>query len=122
MNDSLRTDVFVRFQPESIACACIYLAARTLEVSHTSLDLGFLSSLFNRRRNLSFVSLCLSFSDPASKSPTLVFTVRSDGGRNSRNLLKNLAALHKEKGLLLFFFSCWEPSVKAAAQSRSWKI
>ncbi|KAB1269268.1 Cyclin-L2 [Camelus dromedarius] len=31
MNDSLRTDVFVRFQPESIACACIYLAARTLE-------------------------------------------------------------------------------------------
>lgn len=33
MNDSLRTDVFVRFQPESIACACIYLAARTLEVS-----------------------------------------------------------------------------------------
>lgn len=41
MNDSLRTDVFVRFQPESIACACIYLAARTLEVSHTSMDLGF---------------------------------------------------------------------------------
>lgn len=33
MNDSLRTDVFVRFPPESIACACIYLAARTLEVS-----------------------------------------------------------------------------------------
>uniref|UniRef100_A0A8C8ZQS7 Cyclin L2 n=1 Tax=Prolemur simus TaxID=1328070 RepID=A0A8C8ZQS7_PROSS len=32
MNDSLRTDVFVRFQPESIACACIHLAARTLEI------------------------------------------------------------------------------------------
>lgn len=32
MNDSLRTDVFVRFHPESIACACIFLAARTLEV------------------------------------------------------------------------------------------
>ncbi|CAI5782843.1 cyclin-L2 isoform X1 [Podarcis lilfordi] len=32
MNDSLRTDVFVRFHPESIACACIYLAARTLEI------------------------------------------------------------------------------------------
>ncbi|KAG8505511.1 Cyclin-L2 [Galemys pyrenaicus] len=32
MNDSLRTDVFVRFQPESIACACICLAARTLEI------------------------------------------------------------------------------------------
>ncbi|CAN2388205.1 positive regulation of phosphorylation of RNA polymerase II C-terminal domain [Pristimantis euphronides] len=33
MNDSLRTDVFVRFHPETIACACIYLAARTLEIS-----------------------------------------------------------------------------------------
>ncbi|XP_053137173.1 cyclin-L2 isoform X2 [Hemicordylus capensis] len=32
MNDSLRTDVFVRYHPESIACACIYLAARTLEI------------------------------------------------------------------------------------------
>ena len=27
MNDSLRTDCFVRYQPETIACACIYLAA-----------------------------------------------------------------------------------------------
>ncbi|XP_075045875.1 cyclin-L2 isoform X2 [Mixophyes fleayi] len=33
MNDSLRTDVFVRFDPETIACACIYLAARILEIS-----------------------------------------------------------------------------------------
>ncbi|XP_053546503.1 cyclin-L2 isoform X2 [Bombina bombina] len=33
MNDSLRTDVFVRFNPETIACACIYLAARILEIS-----------------------------------------------------------------------------------------
>lgn len=30
MNDSLRTDVFVRYSPESIACACIYLSARKL--------------------------------------------------------------------------------------------
>lgn len=38
MNDSLRTNVFVRFQPETIACACIYLAARALQVSiHLSL-------------------------------------------------------------------------------------
>lgn len=28
MNDSFRTDVFVRYQPETIACACIYLTAR----------------------------------------------------------------------------------------------
>lgn len=49
MNDSLRTDVFVRFQPESIACACIYLAARTLEVSPalpTSLCLRVVPRLF----------------------------------------------------------------------------
>ncbi|XP_053484674.1 cyclin-L1-like isoform X2 [Ictalurus furcatus] len=32
MNDALRTDVFVRFEPETIACACIYLAARALQI------------------------------------------------------------------------------------------
>ena len=32
MNDSLRTDVFVRFKPEVIACACIFLAARVVKV------------------------------------------------------------------------------------------
>ncbi|KAM6945948.1 cyclin-L1a isoform 2-T2 [Aplochiton taeniatus] len=33
MNDSLRTNVFVRFQAETIACACIYLAARALQMA-----------------------------------------------------------------------------------------
>ncbi|KAK6633504.1 hypothetical protein RUM44_004111 [Polyplax serrata] len=32
MNDSLRTDVFVRYQPETVACACIYLTARRLKM------------------------------------------------------------------------------------------
>uniref|UniRef100_A0A672GUW9 Uncharacterized protein n=1 Tax=Salarias fasciatus TaxID=181472 RepID=A0A672GUW9_SALFA len=32
MNDTLRTNVFVRFQAETIACACIYLAARALQI------------------------------------------------------------------------------------------
>uniref|UniRef100_A0A8C2UZA5 Cyclin-L1 n=1 Tax=Chinchilla lanigera TaxID=34839 RepID=A0A8C2UZA5_CHILA len=32
MNDSLRTNVCVRFQPETVACACIYLAARALQI------------------------------------------------------------------------------------------
>ncbi|XP_077467134.1 cyclin-L1a isoform X1 [Stigmatopora argus] len=32
INDSLRTNVFVRFQPETIACACIFLAARALQI------------------------------------------------------------------------------------------
>jgi cyclin L len=30
MNDALRTDVFMRFTPETIACACIYLTARKI--------------------------------------------------------------------------------------------
>jgi transcription initiation factor TFIIIB Brf1 subunit/transcription initiation factor TFIIB len=33
MNDSLRSNVFVRFTPESIACACIFLSARVLGIS-----------------------------------------------------------------------------------------
>lgn len=33
MNDSLRTDVFVRFSPDIIACACIFLAARINKVN-----------------------------------------------------------------------------------------
>ncbi|CAF4549286.1 unnamed protein product, partial [Rotaria magnacalcarata] len=33
MNDSLRTDIFLRFTPETIACACIDLAARTLQIA-----------------------------------------------------------------------------------------
>ena len=36
MNDSLRTNVFVRFSPETIACACIFLAARQLKVGVNS--------------------------------------------------------------------------------------
>lgn len=35
MNDSLRTDIFQRFHPETIACACIELAARNLQVRST---------------------------------------------------------------------------------------
>ena len=31
MNDSFRTNVFVRYSPETIACACIFLAARKLQ-------------------------------------------------------------------------------------------
>lgn len=33
MNDSFRTDVFVRYQPETIACACISLSARKLNIN-----------------------------------------------------------------------------------------
>lgn len=33
MNDSFRTDVFVRYQPETVACACLSLAARKLNIN-----------------------------------------------------------------------------------------
>ncbi|CAB0034875.1 unnamed protein product [Trichogramma brassicae] len=32
MNDSLRSDVFVRYEPETVACACIYLSARQIKL------------------------------------------------------------------------------------------
>ncbi|KAK2906475.1 hypothetical protein Q8A67_005460 [Cirrhinus molitorella] len=32
MNDSLRTDVFLRFRAETVACACIFLSARVLQI------------------------------------------------------------------------------------------
>ncbi|XP_071781993.1 cyclin-L2-like [Centroberyx gerrardi] len=32
MNDGLRTDVFLRFSAETVACACIYLSARSLQI------------------------------------------------------------------------------------------
>lgn len=33
MNDSLQSDCFVRYTPEKIACACIFLAARSLKLN-----------------------------------------------------------------------------------------
>jgi hypothetical protein len=32
MNDALRSDVFMRFNPETVACACIFLSARRLGI------------------------------------------------------------------------------------------
>ena len=32
MNDSLRSDVFMRFSPESITCACLHLTARQEQI------------------------------------------------------------------------------------------
>lgn len=32
MNDSLRTDIFLRFSAETVACACIYLSSRALQI------------------------------------------------------------------------------------------
>ncbi|XP_051176358.1 cyclin-L1 isoform X1 [Leptopilina boulardi] len=41
MNDSLRSDVFLRHHPETVASACIYLAARQLQLSLPSTPAWF---------------------------------------------------------------------------------
>lgn len=51
MNDSLRTDVFLRFSAETVACACIYLSSRFLQVSPCSVT-SFLFILFDHSLNL----------------------------------------------------------------------
>lgn len=33
MNDALRSDVFMRYNPETVACACIYLSARYMNIT-----------------------------------------------------------------------------------------
>ena len=38
MNDSARTHVFCQYLPETIACACIYLAARMLKIRKYSMN------------------------------------------------------------------------------------
>lgn len=56
MNDSLRTNVFVRFQAETIACACIFLAARALQVRGNV----NLKHLFHFATSLLFIGLVLT--------------------------------------------------------------
>ena len=46
MNDSLRTNVFVQFSPEKIACACIYLAARKFQVYPSIFGVIFVIHVF----------------------------------------------------------------------------
>lgn len=116
MNDSLRTDVFVRFQPESIACACIYLAARTLEVSHTSWIWGFfffVSKPFNRRRNVSFVS---PFQIPLPNRPHWFLLFGATEEEIQEICLKILQLYTRKKVCFFFFF------FHGFFQSRSWKI
>ncbi|CAC5385116.1 CCNL [Mytilus coruscus] len=57
MNDSFRTNVFVRFLPESIACACIYLAARQLQIALPDRPSWY--SIFNVRED-DIQEICLT--------------------------------------------------------------
>ncbi|XP_071147771.1 cyclin-L1-like [Mytilus galloprovincialis] len=57
MNDSFRTNVFVRFLPETIACACIYLAARQLQIALPDRPSWY--SIFNVRED-DIQEICLT--------------------------------------------------------------
>ena len=77
MNDSLRTDVFVRYMPETIAVACIYLAARKLKEPLPKNPSWFevlgveeddikdccyrMIQLYNRKKVLTFLSTFISY-------------------------------------------------------------
>lgn len=91
MNDSLRTNVFVRFQPETIACACIFLAARALQVGPAPprpVCLGPELPL-----NQPF-----SPADPAPLQAPLVPAVWSHRGGHEGDLRHHTEALHQEEG------------------------
>lgn len=54
MNDSFRTDVFVRYQPETIACACLALAGLSLGVNMSTTPSWYV--IFNvKKENLTDV-------------------------------------------------------------------
>ena len=47
MNDSFRTNVFVRYPPETIGCACIFLSARQLGVCNEGKNVALLDVWFS---------------------------------------------------------------------------
>lgn len=52
MNDGLRTDIFLRYRPETIACACIHLAARTIAVCSSSYLFSTIYILFHHENKV----------------------------------------------------------------------
>jgi hypothetical protein len=60
MNDSLRTDIFLRYAPETIACACIFLAARVLDYPLPSADSAKWWELFDADES-SILDACRTF-------------------------------------------------------------
>ena len=108
MNDSLRTNVFVRFQAETIACACIFLAARALQVRGTVclkhlhypltsahfVGLVFIPNVVTSDLIYSYKvqclqmleTLCLFFPDTSAIKTSLVPAVWSQWRRGQRDL------------------------------------
>ena len=66
MNDSFRTNVFVRYPPETIGCACIFLSARQLGVCNEGKNVALLDVVYNTK------NIFLAISDKFTKQATLV--------------------------------------------------
>lgn len=75
---------------------------------------------FNRRRNLSFVSLCLPFRSRFQIARIGFYCSEQRRKKFKKSAWKSCSSTRGKR--FGSFFTCWEPSVKAAAQSRSWKI
>lgn len=114
MNDSLRTNVFVRFQAETIACACIYLAARVLQVQNLSSPL----SVFIYCQDLVLISVC--FSDIVTLSADLVPAVWCHGGRDQRHMYNHIEVVHKKKGQICFTSFLLQAHYQPAIRMHVW--
>lgn len=75
MNDSLRTDIFLRYTPETISCACIDLAARVLQVRKTEREEFRLIRIF-----------CL---DSFTEKSILVFDIRCSSRWSSSDYVRH---------------------------------
>ena len=95
INDSLRTDIFLRFKPETIACACIDLAARNLQVNEqrSSVRRASLSDLIDSPTEKS--SLVHHLRCPARRDPLhydrYSSLVQSSTGTTHRRLHSDLS-------------------------------
>uniref|UniRef100_A0A7M5V6X3 Cyclin-like domain-containing protein n=2 Tax=Clytia hemisphaerica TaxID=252671 RepID=A0A7M5V6X3_9CNID len=97
MNDSLRSDVFVRFPPESIACACIFLAARNEQVPLPQRPAWFqiFDATYNEIEDIS-ISIMRLYSKPKRKLAhleSLVSKLRKEKAEKE----KTFSALKDEK-------------------------
>ncbi|KAJ8320186.1 hypothetical protein KUTeg_001773 [Tegillarca granosa] len=74
MNDSFRTDVFVKYQPETIACACIYLAARQLKPNYEAIE-----GKVNEAKKLQIEAKMKAKDSPknVSPNPSLMASIKS---------------------------------------------
>lgn len=107
MNDSLRTNVFVRFQAETIACACIFLAARALQVTR-SVGLVFTPNVFTSARASAVEFKCFNLvlhRSPFHPDPIGTCCLEPVKTRSKRFASPHLDCTPGKRSGFFFFFS-----------------